>query len=184
MIIRTTVIGTAMLSATARSLPTWRADVGAQRAADAYRRGRVVQVGVVGQQGRGCLVGGLFVADDVGQDQRVGAVARPQPGRVCRPVRRDAAQSGVGAQPASQGLARGGHGGAVDGSGPRVDQEDHVRLAAELLVEQRLRLARGRGRVVEAAAEQPAERADAEDGREHERQDAQREDEPGAGDDE
>jgi hypothetical protein len=159
------------------------ADIGAPGTADADGHRRVVEVAVVTEQSLRVGVGLLVVADHVGEDQRIGAVARAERGRVRAPVRRDPPQSRVRAQPARECFAGLGRRGVVDRAVPRVHQEDHVRLAAEFLVQQHLRPARGGSRVVEATGEQPAERADAEDDRDQQRKGAQREHESSSGDD-
>ena len=114
------------------------ADVGTQSAANPYRDSPIIEVGVSGQQGR-CVRRSLsVVAGYPGQDERVRAVAGPQARRARRPVGGDTSQAGVAVQPLRQSLAAGRGGAAADVPVPCAHQEDHVRLAAEFLVEEHL----------------------------------------------
>jgi hypothetical protein len=160
------------------------ADVGAASPADPDRDGRVVDVGVVAQHGRGVRGSLHVVAYHAGKDQRGRAVAGAQARRVRGPVGDHATQARVAGQPPGQGLTARRGGGSVDVPVAGVQQEHHVRLATEPLVQQHLGLARRRGRVVEPTAEQATEHAHAQHGRDGQRGQAQREHQAGAGHDE
>jgi hypothetical protein len=99
----------------------------------------------------------------VGQDQRLLPVPGGQRGAAGVPVRDHVRQCGLAFELRGEGAPRALDGGGVDAAAVLVgpDQQDQVALAAELVVDELLRAGRGRARILEAAAEELAERPEA-----------------------
>lgn len=162
MISRMRVTGTAMDSATARSLETWALTCSLSAAPPAGAHGDRAPLTAP-------LVGDVFdrlgvLLVDVGEDQRLGAVAGGE-GRAARgPVGGDLGDALLGFEPLGQ-LGAGLLGsGCVELAALGADEQDEVVLAVEGVVYDGGRPRAGRVGVVEPAALELAEGAEADGG--------------------